>query len=194
MFEGLLVDLVPYGERFMAREHDWFNGPGVYFWTMGGLWFVTQAGITAHQQERAEDRERGDMRMTFGIQAKDGSPIGRIGVTQLLAHHRLAMLTALIGEPEYWGGGYGTDALLLLIDYLFDWLDLRKVWLMTMTANARVVRQMEKVGFTLEARPREATWVDGAWVDALIYGLRREEWPGRAAVVSRLGLTAQKDE
>ena len=194
MLEGLLVDLVPYGERFLAREHDWHNGPGVYFWTMGGHWFASQAGVTAHQQERAEDRARGDLRMAFGIQAKDGTPIGLIRVNQLLPHHRLAMLSALIGEPEYWGGGYGTDALLLFIDYLFDGLDLRKLWLMTMVANPRVMRQMEKVGFALEARPREAAWVDGAWVDALIYGLRREEWPGRAAVVARLGLTARKDE
>ena len=61
-----------------------------------------------------------------------------------------------IGEPDYWGGGYGTDALLLLIEYAFDTLDMRKVWLNTMSLNERVIRQMEKVGFGLEGRQREA--------------------------------------
>jgi RimJ/RimL family protein N-acetyltransferase len=127
----------------------------------------------------------------FGIQTKDGKPIGDMGMNWVVPHHRLAMLGASIGEPAYWGGGYGTDALLLIVDYAFDWLDMHKVWLMTMALNARVVRQMEKVGFTLECRQREGTWVDGKPVDGLTYGILREEWPGREAVIERLGLKAR---
>jgi RimJ/RimL family protein N-acetyltransferase len=62
---------------------------------------------------------------------------------------------------------------------------------MTMALNARVVRQMEKVGFTLEGRQREGTWVDGKPVDGLAYGILREEWPGREAVIERIGLKAR---
>lgn len=100
----------------------------------------------------------------------------------------------MIGEPEYWGGGYGTDALLLLADYAFDWLDLHKLWLITMALNARVMRQMEKVGFDLEARQRAATWANNGWVDALTYGIQRSAWPGRAALIERLGLRARDVE
>jgi RimJ/RimL family protein N-acetyltransferase len=96
-----------------------------------------------------------------------------------------------IGEPEYWGSGYGTDALLLLVDYAFDELDIRKIWLGTMGLNARVMRQMEKVGFTLEVRQRQAIYADSVWYEQLIYGLLREEWPGRPALVEKLGLTAR---
>jgi RimJ/RimL family protein N-acetyltransferase len=110
-----------------------------------------------------------------------------------LTHSRAANLGAVINEPDYWGGGYGTDALLLLLDYSFDTLDLRRVWLDTMGLNERVKRQMEKVGFTLEGRRREATYVDGLWTDELIYGMLVEEWPGREAMIEQLGLTAVKD-
>ncbi|NLF77927.1 MAG: GNAT family N-acetyltransferase, partial [Chloroflexi bacterium] len=128
-----------------------------------------------------------------GIRTKDGKPIGYMGINWLVPYYRLAMLGAKIGEPEYWGGGYGTDALLLLLEYAFDWLDIRKAWLMTTTMNHRVMRQMEKVGFTLEAQQRTSALADGVWYDWLAYGLLREEWPGRAAVIERIGLQAREE-
>jgi RimJ/RimL family protein N-acetyltransferase len=188
MLEGILVDLVPYSARFTALEHEWLNGEGLFFWAMGGRWLPTEAQVKAMQQERAEERAENDLRVFFGVQTKDGTPIGLFGIRSVHPHHRLGMLTAFIAESEYWGGGYGTDALLLLVEYAFDWLDLRRVWLLTMALNARVMRQMEKVGFALEGRPREATWADGQWVDGLTYGLLRDEWAGRPALVEKLGL------
>jgi RimJ/RimL family protein N-acetyltransferase len=55
----------------------------------------------------------------------------------------------------------------------------------------RVMRQMEKVGFTLEARRRKGLYADGAWYDELVYSMFRDNWPGRAAMVEKLGLTAR---
>ncbi|HEX3051567.1 MAG TPA: GNAT family protein [Aggregatilineaceae bacterium] len=191
MLEGLLVDLVPFGERFMKLEHKWVNGPGVFYWAIGNHWLVTHAEMEAWQRERADDPQWQAQRVSFGVQTKDGTPIGLFGMRRWLPHHRLAMLTAMIGEPDYWGGGYGTDALLLLVDFAFEWLDVHKVWLMTFSLNARVIRQMEKVGFTFEGRMREATYAEGARHDILAYGLLREEWPGRAALIEKLGLRAK---
>lgn len=188
MFKGLLVDLVPFGKAFLNMEHRWLNGPGVFFWAVGGRWIMSQRQVKEWQQEIVEDQLNGDLRMRFGVQTKDGTPIGLFALNHVHPHHRLAMLSAFIGDPDYWGGGYGTDALLLVADYAFNWLDVHKLWLQTMAVNARVLRQMEKVGFTLEANSREATWTETAWVDMPTYGLLREEWPGREAMIQKLGL------
>ena len=190
--EGLLVDLVPYGKRFQALEHKWHNGEAWFWATAGDRVFETQAMIERHYERRAELlAQRPAIGVWFGIQTKDGKPLGDIALNWVLPHHRLGMLGAAIGEPDYWSGGYGTDALLLIVDYAFDWLDLRKIWLMTMGLNVRVMRQMEKVGFMLEARQRDGTWADSAWTDTLIYGLLRAEWPGREAMIEKLGLEAR---
>lgn len=192
MLEGLLVDLVPFGKKYEELEHKWRNGEAWFWATEGDRWFVTQANLERHRQERAEWREsHGTHNMWFGIQAKDGKPLGDISMNWVLPHQRITMLGASIGEQEFWGGGYGTDALLLIVDHAFNWLDLRKVWLGTMGLNVRVQRQMEKVGFTLEVRRREACFVDGRWTDELLYGLLREEWPGREAMIEKLGLKAR---
>ena len=190
MLEGLLVDLVPYGTRFMDKDYEWSNNESRFWGSMGDRPLPSKSQIEARHREWAES-DPTDLDMGFGIQTKDGQPIGFIGLKWVVPHSRLAMLGAVIGEPDYWNGGYGTDALLLIADYAFDWLDLRRLWLETMALNARVIRQMEKVGFTLEARRREATFVDGQWVDTLFYGLLRDEWPGRDALIQKLGLKAK---
>ena len=190
MLEGILVDLVPSGKPFMDRERGWRNSEA-QFWASGGNRpFVTQAMM---QRQIEEWSQGGDTwnGVAFGVQTKDGKPIGGFSINFIIPFSRLAMLGAKIGDPNYWGGGYGTDALLLLIDYAFDWLDMRKIWLGTTSYNARVMRQMEKVGFRLEACERQQAYMDGAWYDGLIYGMLREEWPGRAAMVEKLGLEAR---
>ena len=116
-----------------------------------------------------------------------------MGLTWVRPYHRLAMLGAKICDPAYWSGGYGTDALLLVVDYAFDWLDMHKLWLTTTSFNQRVMRQMEKVGFTLEGQVRLETLADGQWHDGPIYGLLREEWPGRAAKIEQLGLRVRAE-
>ena len=120
----------------------------------------------AYKRNTEEWRERlaenASPGMWFGIQTKDGKPYRRFWWCNCRSNRtRVGMLGAMIGEPEYWGGGYGTDALLLIVDYAFDWLDIRKLWLGTMAINARVIRQMEKVGFKLEAR-RRGFWLPTA--------------------------------
>jgi RimJ/RimL family protein N-acetyltransferase len=191
MLEGVLVDLVPYDAVFRDLEHGWRNNESAFWGSGGDRSPETRDRVAARLREWAEARERGDLAVPFGIRTKDGRRIGFIGITALHPAHRLALLGARIGEPEYWGGGYGTDALLLLVDYAFDWLDMRKVWLITTSLNARVVRQMDKVGFALEGRQRMSVYADGAWHDDLLYGLLRDEWPGRAALVEKLDLRAR---
>jgi RimJ/RimL family protein N-acetyltransferase len=194
MLEGLLVDLVPYGKLYRDKEYTWRNAEAS-FWASGGeRYIMTRAALEAQFSGWAERRESDPSPgVSFGVQIKDGTPIGYVSINWLQPTHRTAMLGAKIGESAYWGGGYGTDAVLLLLDYTFDFLDVRKAWLMTTSQNVRVHRQMDKLGFTLEGRQRESTFIDGAWADWMAYGMLHEEWPGRAALVTRLGLSARKD-
>ncbi|MBI5959281.1 MAG: GNAT family N-acetyltransferase [Chloroflexi bacterium] len=187
--EGLLVDLVPIDKRFDELEHKWENGEAAFWGDAGGRNFFSHASVEAHQKERAEERAKGGTTWVgLGIQTKAGQPIGVFFLGNMNPYHRTAMFGAQIGEPDYWGGGYGTDALLLAADYAFNWLDLRKVWLGTMRLNVRVIRQMEKVGFTLEGTQRGMFLAEGVWYDHLMYGMLADDWPGYAAMIDKLGL------
>jgi RimJ/RimL family protein N-acetyltransferase len=190
MLEGVLVDLVPYGKRFKDLDHRWLNNESVFWSGEGERNFLSTAQIEAEQKRRSESPHQ-HLSIRFGVLTKDDQPIGDFGINWISGHNRNANLGASIGEPDYWGGGYGTDALLLLIEYCFRSLDMRKVWLNTMSINARVIRQMEKVGFKHEGLLRQSTYVDGQWYDEPIYGMFCEEWPGYSAMIEKLGLKAR---
>ncbi len=195
MLEGLLVDLVPYSESFLEQAPRWINSEAAFWADAGDRPVRSKAAFRRNMDEwREREAENPPLGKWFGIQTKAGKPIGDIMLGNMMPTHRVAMLGAMIGEPDYWGGGYGTDALLLIVDYAFDWWDLRRLWLGTMSINARVIRQMEKVGFKLEARRRGLWFAAGVWCDALVYGLMREEWPGRPAMVEKLGLRARNED
>jgi RimJ/RimL family protein N-acetyltransferase len=81
-----------------------------------------------------------------------------------------------IGEREYWGRGYGTDAMKVILRYGFTELNLRRVTLNVFEYNPRAIRSYEKVGFQHEGRLRSALLRDGKRWDMLYMGILREEW------------------
>lgn len=82
----------------------------------------------------------------------------------------------LIYEPEYWSGGYGTKALTMWIDHLFNEMPLVRVGLTTWSGNARMIRVAEKLGMTMEARIRKVRYWEGVYYDSIRMGILREEW------------------
>ncbi len=58
-----------------------------------------------------------------------------------------AELGIMIGDREYWGRGYGEDAVRTLLDYIFTSTDLGKVYLHTLAWNKRALRSFAKAGF-----------------------------------------------
>ena len=187
MLEGVLVDLVPFDARFEAQMLAWLNGPLRVWWGMSGLisraarerWLAEWA--TAPEGERARS-------IRFGMLTRDAVPIGTFLLADIDPVHRQAEVGAGIGDPAYWGGGFGSDGMLLVVDYAFEWLGLRRLWLGTRADNVRARRQVEKCGYTLEGMCRHQEFYDGQFYDMALYGLLREEWPGRPEMVARLGL------
>src|SRR5258706_12156228 len=74
----------------------------------------------------------------FAIEA-DGKYIGNCGLWRFDWTHRTCWLGIAIGDQEYWGRGYGRDAVRLLLDYAFRLRNIRKVCLTTSGANARAI-------------------------------------------------------
>lgn len=187
MLQGVLLDLVPFDARFAVHARRWQNGPMHQWWGLDGLLSAPRF----EQRERRVAEKPPFLRsgyMRFGLLTKDGTPIGSTSLMRINFHSRFAEVGAGIGEPAYWGGGYGSDAMLLLVEYAFDWLDLRRLWLRTSARNTRAQRQVERCGFRLEGRNRAAEFVDGCFYDNLFYGLLRDEWPGRPALIDTLRL------
>lgn len=101
--------------------------------------------------------------------------IGGIGLHQVDWKNRWAELGIFIGEPTWWGRGYGTDAVRALARWAFDELALNRLSLRVYDDNARGRRAYEKVGFQVEGRLRKERFHGGRYGDTIVMGLLRDE-------------------
>ncbi|WP_098748653.1 GNAT family protein [Paenibacillus sp. EZ-K15] len=89
----------------------------------------------------------------------------------------------LIYDSSHWSGGYGTEALSLWIECLFQNLTIARVGIITWSGNPRMMRCAEKVGMQLEGRMRKCRYYEGVYYDSIRMGILREEWEAQNARV-----------
>lgn len=106
--------------------------------------------------------------------------IGRCLLFAVNAVDRCAMLGIAIGEREFRGKGYGTEAVRLLLDYAFNLLNLNNVMLGVYAFNQAAIHCYRKVGFQEIGRRRQARIVGGRAYDLILMDLLAEEFDGDA--------------
>ncbi|MEW6717540.1 MAG: GNAT family N-acetyltransferase [Chloroflexota bacterium] len=84
---------------------------------------------------------------TWQIDTLKGQHVGWVNYYQLDEQLGQAFVGICLPEEGTWNKGYGTEALNLLINYLFREIGLKKVKTATWTGNKRMVRCAEKCGF-----------------------------------------------
>jgi len=110
----------------------------------------------------------------FIIQKKDGTKIGLMNHRLTLPYRWIEISYGLI--PNEQGKGYGTEAVQLMVDYLFLSKDLARIQAMINVKNIASQRVVEKVGFQREGTIRKGFFNRGELEDAYLYSILREEW------------------
>ena len=77
---------------------------------------------------------------------------------------------------EFWGQGYGTEALTALLDFLFEKMDIRLVEADHMAENVGSGCVMRKVGMTYQGTEPGKYEKDGVIHDACQYAITKEQW------------------
>lgn len=122
--------------------------------------------------ERHSDRSFG-----FAIRTlSDDRLIGDIGVWIESWAHREGWVGIGIGERDYWGNGYGTDAMRVMLRFAFAELNLQRVSLGVYAYNPRAQRSYEKAGFRHEGVVRGDCHRDGRHWDSVFMGILRDDW------------------
>jgi len=108
----------------------------------------------------------------FLIEKKDGSKIGGIG--HFPAGKLLEIGYSLI--PSERGKGYCTEAVKIMVDYLFLSRDIVRIQAHIDPRNTASWKVIEKAGFKKEGTIRKSLFARGEWRDMLLYSILREEW------------------
>ncbi len=166
MLQGKNVNLRIVEKEDLPLLLEWFNNPEI-----AGRYEPLDP-----QQSKKEFEERYDKlgpdEKAFFIEKKDGSKIGSIG--HFLKDHSIEIGYSVL--PNERGRGYCTEAVQIMVDYLFLSRDIVRVQAHTHTENKASRRVLEKSGFKKEGIVRKDTFTRGEWRDSCIYSILREEW------------------
>jgi RimJ/RimL family protein N-acetyltransferase len=78
--------------------------------------------------------------------------------------------------PAYQGRGFAAEAVLRVVEFLFDTLHKNKVVASVDPGNIKSMKLMKRVGFRLEGIYKNTVLFRGEWTDDAVYTLSREEW------------------
>lgn len=111
----------------------------------------------------------------MAITTKDGTLIGDIELNHITWRNGHAEMRIRIGEKEFWNRGFGTDAVLTLMEYVFTHLRLNRLYLRVYSHNQRAIACYQKCGFRKEGILRR-DGDQGEWKEIILMRVLREEY------------------
>ena len=121
--------------------------------------------------------ENANPEATFSIITLDEDKIiGTVGLERINHIHRTATLGVFIGDRNYLSKGYGTEAIRLLLDYGFNYMNLHSVKLEVMSFNKRALKCYKKCGFKETGRIRDNKFINGNYYGTITMDILRNEF------------------
>jgi len=109
------------------------------------------------------------------INEQSNELLGNISLAQVNNIHQKATLGIFIGDAKNRGKGYGKEAIELLLNYGFNYLNLHNVMLKVYEFNSNAIGLYEKIGFKYIGRRKEAYYLNGKRYDELFMEILKKE-------------------
>lgn len=110
------------------------------------------------------------------VKLENDQLIGNCGFHQIDHIRRCAEVGIFIGDEENRSRGYGKEALRLLIDYGFQYINLNNIMLKVYAFNERAINCYKRIGFKEIGRRRQACFRQGKYYDQVMMDILQEEW------------------
>jgi RimJ/RimL family protein N-acetyltransferase len=167
--DGKLVNLRPLALENVRQNHIWLNDPEIRKYLENNELIIVKRKIKLPTYENEDN---------FAIYLKNGIYIGTISLVNIDTKNSSATVGLFIWK-DYWGKGYGTDAIKTLLKYTFCEMNLNRVSASTLDYNERALAIIKKSGFKIEGRQREFIFRNGRYVDIILFGLLKKDYEGK---------------
>jgi len=185
MFEGTLVDLVPFEDDFATYMESWMNEEA---WFRARLWDRREPSPEEVVKKFIEKMEKNEHGQLIGFQTKAGDPIGGLILDHEWPRVRKVEIMFFAGDSRYEGSDELLDGLLMLIRYCFETRNMHRLDAQALAFDEAKIDILRRAGFVHEGTLRQHIRWDGDYVDVELFGLLEDEWPGYAAKVEALSL------
>lgn len=124
------------------------------------------------------------------VSTDTGREIGLVNAYNADYRNGLAYIS-IVMDPKAWRFGFGIEAVLLMVNYVFHNFPFRKLYFETLGPNYERFASGANVLFEVEGRLRAHCFVGGRYADLLTLAIYREGWsfpqlPGELARLTRM--------
>lgn len=129
--------------------------------------------IKAHINDINNDSSRYD----FAICLKSSDEmIGELSIFDLDEENRKAGFRISMASISLTGKGYGTEAINIVLSFVFNQLELTRLQLEVFSHNTRGIRAYEKVGFVKEGVLRQSLYYNEQYSDEIIMAILKSDY------------------
>ncbi len=169
---GERVYLGPVEREDFSQLYLWGNDPEIRGLT-GEVLPTYQDSFEDFQARLRTDSSR----VWFGVVVKENDRlIGEAGLLRMFPAWRTTDLSLIIGDRTAWRKGYGTEAMDLLLDYAFGYLNFHRVAIGVVGSNERALKFYEKVGFKREGIQRDGYYFNHTYQDFVMMSILENEF------------------
>lgn len=144
-------------------------------WGMVGStkYFVSEA----YEKKWVEDTIFNSRNIKLAVcEVNSNKYIGNVYATDIDQTNRSCTTGVLIGNREYWGRGYASEAYRLLLDYLFNERNVYRVQAYVLESNEASMKMHQKVGYKIEGTLRQSVYKNGRYQNQVLLSLLKEEF------------------
>ena len=145
-----------------------------------GRWYPLDVGVQSFPTLRHRYDENGFWSDDAGVLLivdHEDTLLGLIAFYRRVTYHHWDgyELAYRLYRPEFHGHGYTTEAVNLLVDYLFAARPINRIEILTMPENVASIRVAEKCGFEREGIARGAWHHGGELKDVIVHARLRDD-------------------
>ena len=137
---------------------------------------VSSQVITLENERKYLENSKDNEVILFIVRQEDDKLIGSIGLHSIDNTNKSATLGIFGGEESGRNKGYGTEAVGLILDYGFNYLNLNNIKLDVMEFNDRAIACYKKCGFKEYGRRRKCYFLNGKYYDKIEMDILAEEF------------------
>lgn len=174
MYSGQLVKLRAYKEDDIEKAVEFINDEEVKKLMDSNIPFP----MTKWQEEEWVRSRKANTDFTYDFAIEDlktGKYIGGCSINECDVKNRTCVVGIMIGDKEYWGKGYGSDALKVLIKFIFEEVNMNKIKLNVFSFNNRAIACYKKVGFKEEGILKKEIYRNGRYHDEIIMAMFKDD-------------------
>lgn len=178
LYKGLKVGLRPLSlDDLNGNYLCWFNDYEIMQYSSNGIFHNTLPKFQRYIESLCDDKTK----LVWAIDdLQSKQHIGNLSLQSIDYINRSAELAIIIGEKSFWGKGCASEAANLALKHAFERLNMNRIHCGTALSNESMCHLAESLGMKQEGQKRHALFLNGIYVDAVLYAILQNEYREKA--------------